>query len=86
MEILYSSKAEKQLKKIAKGDKKSAQIIIDGIEDYSINHSKNHDIKILKGRFGHLKRLRIGNYRIIFDDEKIIHIYEIKHRQGVYND
>jgi mRNA-degrading endonuclease RelE of RelBE toxin-antitoxin system len=87
MEILYSTKAAKQLKSIAHGDKKSAQKIIQGIENYSKNPSKRHDVKLLKGRFGIFKRLRIGNYRVIFDDKNMImHIYEIKQRQGAYND
>ena len=87
MEILYSSKAAKQLKNIAKGNKKSAQMIIQGIENYSKNPSKRYDVKLLKGRYGIFKRLRVGNYRIIFDDtNRIMHIYEIKQRQGAYND
>ncbi len=87
MEILYSSKAAKQLKKIAKGDKQSAQLIIHGIELYANNPAKSHDVKLLKGRLGIFKRLRVGNYRILFDDNnRIMHIYEIKQRQGAYND
>jgi len=87
MEILYSSKAARQLKMIARGDKKSARMIIDGIEQYSENPSKRHDVKVLKGRFGILKRLRIGNYRVIFDDNnRIMNIYEIKQRQDAYHD
>ena len=43
--------------------------------------------KILKGKFEDLKRLRIGNYRVIFDDySDIMSIYEIKHRQDAYHD
>lgn len=39
------------------------------------------------GKFEDLKRLRVGNYRVIFDENLvIINIYEIKHRQGAYND
>ena len=87
MEILYSAKAAKQLKAIARGDKKSAQMIIQGIEQYSSNPSKRHDVKLLTGRFGIFKRLRIGNYRVIFDDNnRVMHIYEIKQRQGAYHD
>ncbi|MBN2080347.1 MAG: type II toxin-antitoxin system RelE/ParE family toxin [Spirochaetes bacterium] len=87
MEILYSSKAAKQLKKIAKGDRNSAQMILQRIESYTKNPSKHHDVKLLKGRYGIFKRLRAGNYRVIFDDNnRIMHIYEIKQRQGAYND
>ncbi len=68
MEIRYSEKAYKQIKKIFKGDKKSAKIIIKEIEAYAANPSGNFDIKILKGKFEDIKRLRVGNYRIIFDD------------------
>ncbi len=85
MEILYSDKALKQLKKIAKGDKKSAKMIINRIEEYTANPSGNFDIKLLKGKYGDFKRLRIGNYRIIFDEnDNIIHINIIKHRQEAY--
>lgn len=87
MEIVYSVKAAKQLKNIARGDKKSAQMIILRIESYSKNPSKRHDVKLLKGRFGLFKRLRIGNYRVLFDDKnRIMSIYEIKQRQGAYDD
>ncbi len=31
--------------------------------------------------------MRVGNYRVIFDDEdNILSVYEIKHRQGAYDD
>jgi mRNA interferase RelE/StbE len=87
MQIMYSEKAVKSLKKILKGDKKSAKMIIETIEKYSENPSGNFDIKHLKGKFGEFKRLRVGNYRIIFDEENnILNIIEIKHRQEVYND
>ena len=87
MDILYSAKAAKQLKNIAHGDKKSAQMIVNGIEDYAENTGKRHDVKVLKGRYGTFKRLRVGNYRIIFDDKnRVMLIYEIKQRQGAYND
>lgn len=43
------------------------------------------DIKLLKGEFGDFKRLRVGDYRIIFDEEnKVINVYNIKHRKEAY--
>jgi len=85
--IQYSEKAAKQLRKIFKSDKDSARMIIKAIEDYAEHSDKKHDIKILKGKFEDLKRLRVGKYRVIFDENfVIINIYEIKHRQGAYND
>jgi mRNA-degrading endonuclease RelE of RelBE toxin-antitoxin system len=45
------------------------------------------DIKTLKGKYGTFKRLRVGNYRVIFEDDgRILLIYEIKHRQEAYHD
>jgi mRNA interferase RelE/StbE len=87
MEIKYSEKAVKQLRKICKGDIKSARMIIKKIEDYSGDPMGNFDIKVLKGDYGDFYRLRVGNYRIIFEVEKnLMFVYEIKHRQEAYND
>ncbi len=86
-QIQYSEKAAKQLRKIFKSDRKISNMIISAIEDYAENPANRHDIKILKGNFEQLKRLRVGNYRIIFDENLfVISIYEIKHRQEAYND
>jgi len=41
MEIRYSEKADKQIKKIFKGDRKSAKMIIKTIESYAENPSGN---------------------------------------------
>lgn len=85
MEILYTEKAAKQLKKIAKGDKKSASMIIIEIENYASNPLGKFDVKLLKGNLETFKRLRVGNYRVIFDEnQNIVNIYEIKHRQEAY--
>lgn len=87
MKIKYSQKAVKQLKKIRLGDKKSAKMILETIEAYAINPAGHFNIKHLKGDMGDFKRLRAGRYRIIFDDEnRVMFVYEVKHRQGAYND
>ena len=62
-------------------------MILNTLEFYTLNPSGNFDVKILKGKLGDLKRLRVGDYRIIFETEAdTIFVYEIKHRQGAYND
>ncbi len=87
MEIRYSEKAVRQISKIHRGDRKSAALIIKTIEAYAKNPLGNFDLKTLKGKYEDLKRLRIGNYRVIFDDEgHIMSIYEVKHRQEAYHD
>lgn len=85
MVIQYSDKAVKQLTKISRGDKKSASMILVKIEDYADNPQGNFDIKVLRGKFEELLRLRVGNYRIIFEViEDVMYIYEVKHRKEAY--
>ena len=89
MDIRYSEKAEKQIKKIYRGDRKSAVMIIEAIENFAASRreSKDFDVKVLKGKYGDFKRLRVGNYRVIFEDDgSVMLIYEVKHRQEAYHD
>ncbi|MCX7049981.1 MAG: type II toxin-antitoxin system RelE/ParE family toxin [Candidatus Sumerlaeota bacterium] len=87
MDIHYSDKAWKQIGKIERGDHKSAQMIVHAIERYADEPQGVFDVKILKGQYGQFKRLRVGNYRVIFDAQNnIMFIYEVKHRQGAYHD
>ncbi len=87
MDIKYSEKAVKQIKKILQGDRKSAERILKTIEAFSREPSGQFDIKILKGKYEDLKRLRVGSYRVIFEIiENVMWVYEIKHRQEAYHD
>ena len=87
MNIKYSEKAEKQLKKIVKGNRQAALVIMNMIEAYGKNPAGSFDVKLLKGKYGDFKRLRVGSYRIIFDDAgNVMMIYEIKQRQEAYRD
>jgi len=75
------------LKKIAKADKKTAKMIIEKIESFANRSESNFDIKMLRGRYGDLKRLRVGSFRVIFEFEtETVFIYEIKHRKEAYHD
>lgn len=87
LDIKYSQKAVRQIKNIKVANYKDSERIINGIEKYATNPNDIHDIKQLKGKFAEFKRLRIGNYRVIFDNENnIMFVYEIKHRKDAYND
>jgi mRNA interferase RelE/StbE len=87
MEIRYSEKAVKQLKAIAKGDRKSAALILGAVESYAADPQASFDVKVLKGKLGDMKRLRVGKYRILFDEEKeVMSVYEVKHRREAYSD
>jgi len=87
MKIKYSDKAVKQFSRIHKGDRKISEMIILKIEQYAEHHHQSLDIKTLKGKYGDFKRLRVGNYRVIFEEQgEDMLIYEIKHRQEAYHD
>ncbi len=83
MEIRYSEKAVKQLKTVAKGDKKSAAMILDVVEAYAADPRGRFDVKVLKGKLGDMKRFRLGKYRILFDDEnEVMSVYDSKAQAG----
>ncbi|TAL66818.1 MAG: type II toxin-antitoxin system RelE/ParE family toxin [Bacteroidetes bacterium] len=87
LDIKYSDNATKQLSQISKGDKSNAKLILKSLEKFAEFPLEKQDVKILKGKFGFLKRLRAGNYRIIFEnDNQCIYVYEIKHRKDVHRD
>ena len=84
-EISYSEEAVKQLKKIRRGDKILAIKILKKIEQYASFPNSISDIKNLKGKYAEFKRIRVGDYRIIFDENhNVIFIYKIKHRKEAY--
>jgi mRNA-degrading endonuclease RelE of RelBE toxin-antitoxin system len=63
MEIKHSEKAVKQLKQVAKGDKRTASRILTALEGYARDPKGNFDVKVLKGKYAVFKRLRVGDYR-----------------------
>jgi mRNA interferase RelE/StbE len=83
LDILYSRSASKQLKKINRGDQKVAHMIISEIEKYAYNQDMNFNIKQLKGEFRELKRLRVGKYRIIFDEDDSIYFSNTAQTGGI---
>lgn len=73
------------VKFIAKLDKTSQERIAAGLIGL-LNVPPEGDIKTLKGYSG-LYRLRIGNYRIVFEidhDEQIVYIQAIGNRGDIY--
>jgi mRNA interferase RelE/StbE len=78
-EVEFKPKSIKDLRKIDKNDQK---VIIEKIEKMS--HNLSGDIKKLTN-YTPEYRLRVGNYRILFEveDGKII-IYTIRHRKESY--
>ena len=75
MEIIYSKDAIKLLKKQTR---QTQSRIISAIEKIP-----NGDIRKLKGRSGY--RLRVGTFRILFDEKgTIINIIDIDNRGQIY--
>jgi len=78
--IRYKKSVAKDLKSI---EKKEKERILNKIE--GTLSKKPNQYPLLKGRFAGLRKLRIGNYRVIFsllDDE--IWILRIGHRSEIY--
>lgn len=78
--IYYNPSIKKDLKKISKTEQARIIDLIDN--DLSI---KAADYPLLKGKFKGLRKLRIGDYRVIYsltgDD---VFILRIRHRKEVY--
>ena len=79
--IAYSNEALKSLRRVPRND---AQRIRDKIEQYAEDPaSQANNVKKLRGRDG--LRLRIGDWRVIFDeDEDDIRVLVIGPRGSVY--
>ncbi len=81
-ELIFTERALKSLKKIPKND---AAKILDKLENIIKKPSSSTNIKQLTAHPLATFRLRVGNYRVLFDKEdtlKIIEIIEIGHRKN----
>lgn len=62
-------------------------MILKAIEAYAGNPSGKFDVKTLKGKYGNLKRLRAGNYRVLFEaGNDGMFVFEVKDRKEAYRD
>ena len=79
MQIVWDEKAVKELKKL---DLSIQKRILKSIDELSINPTAK-DIKKLIGIEGF--RLRLGDYRVIFQTEHDnLHILKVGHRKNIY--
>ncbi|MHC4874259.1 MAG: type II toxin-antitoxin system RelE family toxin [Planctomycetota bacterium] len=82
-DLIYAKSVSRDLKKISK---KSLLQIKESIEDLK-SFPNISNIKQLKNHSIANYRLRVGNYRILFDvswENKEIHILKIGHRSKIY--
>lgn len=82
--VLFSNDAEKTLLKL---DKVVAKRIFNALELLSINPFESPNTKKMKGKEGEYYRLRVGNYRIIYEIKNellIIYIVRLGPRGDIY--
>ena len=71
--VNWSNKAKKQLRKIGRKEQGTIIEAVDGLEDFP--NIKNV-IALTKHEYGY--RMRIGNYRVLFDADTEVRIIEIQ--------
>ena len=79
--VRIKQSAAKALEKVAQEDRLR---IIAAIDQLKTNPAAGG---VLKGEFSGLRRIRIGNYRVIYevhDDELVVLVIRIGHRRNVY--
>lgn len=82
--ILFSSSAEKSLVKM---EKNTAKRILDSLEKLRTNPFEHPHIKKMKGIEDPIYRLRVGDYRVIYEmknDELIIYVIRVGPRGDIY--
>ncbi|MCV4230536.1 type II toxin-antitoxin system RelE/ParE family toxin [Virgibacillus sp. LDC1] len=80
----FSSEAEKSLGKI---DRTIARRIFVALEQLCNDPFNNPNTKKMKGKEGNIYRLRVGNYRIIYEvlnNELIVFVVRIGPRGDIY--
>lgn len=79
--VKVKASAAKALKKIALKDRERLIVAIDAL---STNPAAGG---VLKGEFSGLRRLRVGDYRIVYEvdgEDLIVLVVRIGHRKGIY--
>jgi len=85
-QLILSNKAEKNLDKLRKKDKKNFEIIIKHLENLTLN--PKFYSKPLKSNLAGLWSCRAGDFRIIHQIEEnklIVIVIAIEHRKSVYD-
>ncbi len=82
--LLFTKKAEKEFYRIERSYQKLIAVKLKSLaEDFQ---GTSNNIKKLKGKYEYF-RLRVGQYRVIFnkeDDKLIITVIHIGHRKKIY--
>jgi len=78
--IAFSPNARADVRAI---DQQTAMGILTGLHRYA--ETGHGDVKALEGDFAGLLRLRIGNYRLLFDETaEAIYVHRVRDRREAY--
>jgi len=83
-ELTFSDKALKNLRKIQKPD---TERIIAALEELAKDPDEKANVKRLSNHPDAIFRLRIGNYRVLYDRHdsiRIIAVIDVGHRKDIY--
>ncbi|GAB3501097.1 type II toxin-antitoxin system RelE/ParE family toxin [Spirosoma knui] len=83
-QLSFSDRALKSLKKIPKSD---AQRIVDALEELAQNPDTKSNVKRLTNHPDAIFRLRVGDYRVLYDKHDIvciIAVIDVGHRKDIY--
>lgn len=82
--LIFSDRALKSLKVIPRSD---ARKIIENLEQLAQAPESKANVKCLKNHPLAVFRLRVGNYRVLFNKEnvfEVIEVIEVGHRKDIY--
>lgn len=83
-QLSFSDKAFKSLKRIPKSDN---QRIITALEELARDPESKTNVKRLNNHSEAIYRLRVGNYRVLYDKHdavRIIAVIDVGHRKDIY--
>lgn len=82
--LIFTDRALKSLKFIPKRD---AEKIIEQLQELAKSPNSNSNVKCLQNHPRAVYRLRIGNYRVLFNKYKeleVLEVVDVGHRKDIY--
>lgn len=83
-QLSFTDKALKSLRKIPKSDNER---IISALEELALDPDAKANVKRLNNHPDAIFRLRVGNYRVLYDKHdavRIIAVIDVGHRKDIY--
>jgi mRNA interferase RelE/StbE len=83
-QLIFSNTAVKNLHSVNKRD---VRRIVEALEELANNPDEKANVKQLINHLKATYRLRVGNYRVLFDREdrlRVIDVIDVGHRKNIY--